>query len=443
LTLFGTDGIRGVANLELTPELALAVGRAAAAELAGGSEDPRVLIARDTRASGPMLEAALVAGIASQGADVGVCGVLPTPAVAHLVRQLGAHAGVVISGSHNPYQDNGIKFFGPDGGKLAEGQERGIEERIEAGSQPTGRERLGRIERIAGAGDLYVELALRCLSGQSLAGLKVVVDCANGAAFQTSPQALRRAGAEVLAINDQPDGININADCGSTYPAGLCEQVVRSGAGLGLAHDGDADRVIGVDERGEIIDGDAMIAIMAIEAKQHGRLPGNLVVGTVMANLGFRRAMIAEGIELVETPVGDRYVVEAMRRTGAAIGGEQSGHIILMEHLGTGDGLMTGLSLAGTVAGSGKSLSELAQVVQRLPQVLVNVKVKDRDGLAASERVAEAIAEAEQAMGSDGRILIRPSGTEPLIRVMVEATEESVAHRTAASLASLISAELG
>jgi phosphoglucosamine mutase len=438
--LFGTDGVRGVANQALTAELALQLGEAAGRELGGAKiPHPRLVVARDTRISGQMLEAALAAGITSAGCDVLACGILPTPAVAFLVRHWRTQGGVVISGSHNPYGDNGIKFFGSDGFKLDDETEKRIEDRVRSrGPRPTGAG-LGRILQEHQGEQLYVDHALAALEGQSLRGKKVVVDCANGAAYRTSPQAFRRAGAEVIVTNDVPDGLNINARCGSMWPEGLAEQVTRSEADIGLAYDGDADRVIAVDENGDIVDGDAMLAMLALELRDLERLTGNVVVSTVMANLGFRHAMARAGIELVETPVGDRYVIEAMRRRGASIGGEQSGHIVTSSFSTTGDGLVTGLRLTRMLASTGQNLSSLSTVVERFPQVLVNVEVKDRQMISSSIRIRAAIEEAERSIS--GRVLVRPSGTEPVVRVMVEATDADAASAAAHSIAAAIRGE--
>lgn len=428
--------MRGVANSQLTPDLAVRLGRAAARVLAGTGARQRVVIARDTRISGPMIQSALAAGFMSAGVDVVDAGVLPTPAVAFLVKVLGARAGAVISASHNPFSDNGIKFFGADGFKLTDGQEERIEALVDAGS---GDDRPGTIESWAGAGELYVSHALQSLEGRRLDGLRIVLDCSHGAAFTTSPEAFRRAGAEALVLNAEPDGVNINAGCGSQHLKGLADRVRQSEAHLGLAHDGDADRVIAVDERGRVVDGDGLIAALAIELKEAERLSGNLVVSTVMANLGFRRAMATAGIDLAETPVGDRYVLETMRHRGAAIGGEQSGHVIFSEFSTTGDGLITGLRLAGLMASTGRALSDLAAVVERFPQVLLNVRVADARQAGASPELAQAVEQARRDLGDSGRVLVRPSGTEPLVRVMVEARDMETAESVAKSLAAVIS----
>lgn len=435
--LFGTDGVRGVANLQLTPDLALRLGRAAAFELATGGR-PRIVLGRDTRASGPMLQAALAAGIMSAGAEVVDIGVVPTPAVAFWVITLGASAGAVISASHNPFSDNGIKFFGGDGFKLTDEQEERIEALVDS-AHPGGP--AGGTGVLSDAEDLYVKHTLESLEGRSLEGLRVVLDCSNGAAFRTSPEAFARAGAELIVINADPDGVNINAGCGSQHLGGLVDRVRATGAHLGLAHDGDADRVIAVDEQGQVVDGDCLIAALAIELKEAGSLSGDLVVSTVMANLGFRRALAAAGIELAETPVGDRYVLEEMRRCEASIGGEQSGHVIFSRFSTTGDGLITGLRLAGLMVSRNRKLSELAAVVEKFPQVLVNVPVKDARRAGSSPVLAEAVEQAQSQMGDRGRVLVRPSGTEPLVRVMVEAPDIETADSVAAGLAAVIAGE--
>ncbi len=436
--LFGTDGVRGVANVQLTPDLALRLGRAAARELAAGRRRPRMVVGRDTRASGPMLQSALAAGIMSAGAEVVDVGILPTPGVAFWVTTLGASAGAVISASHNPFRDNGIKFFGGDGFKLTDEQEASIEDLVD---QPYAGDEPGSGGTLTDAEDLYVRHALDSLEGRSLEGLKLVLDCSNGAAFRTSPKAFRHAGARVTVIHADPDGENINAGCGSQHLDDVVERVRATGADLGLAHDGDADRVIAVDEQGRVVDGDCLIAALAIELKEAGKLSGNLVVSTVMANLGFRRAMAAAGIELAETPVGDRYVLEAMRAAGASIGGEQSGHVIFSDFSTTGDGLITGLRLAALMVSSGRKLSDLAAVVEKFPQVLVNVPVADPRAAGESKALAEAVDKAQAKLGDRGRVLVRPSGTEPLVRVMVEAPDAGTAESVAAGLAAVIAGE--
>jgi phosphoglucosamine mutase len=441
--LFGTDGVRGVANAELTPAIALDLGRAAATAFRSQHTRPAVLIVRDTRRSGDLLEAALSAGLMSAGSDVLVCGVLPTPAAAFLATDLHAAAGAVVSASHNPPDHNGIKFFGPDGFKLNDDEEARIEALIHDPLPPPTGAAVGKIATVADAEDRYVAHALGSLEGRRLEGLKVVVDCGHGAAYRTSPRALAAAGAEVIAINIAPDGMNINVGCGSTDIRPVSEAVVAHGADLGLAHDGDADRVLAVDHNGMLVDGDAIIAILATELKEQGRLPGNLVVTTVMANLGFRLAMTGAGIDLVETAVGDRYVIEAMRRQGIEIGGEQSGHVILADCSTTGDGLITGLRLAARMASTGKQLEELAAIVERYPQVLVNVPVRDREALREAAPVWAAVEEVQHALGDLGRVLVRPSGTEAVVRVMVEAAEQVAADEAAATIVAAVLKALG
>jgi phosphoglucosamine mutase len=437
--LFGTDGVRGAVNSELTVELATELGRAAGHFFSREISSPRVIIARDTRESGPMLEAALSAGLMSSGVDVTTCGVLPSPAVAFLVKDMPASAGAVISASHNPASDNGIKFFAPDGFKLTEDEEDAVEALMSESRDSS--LRIGQTHSEE-AEERYVSHCLESLEGIRLEGLKVVLDCSNGAAFRTSPRGLSLAGADVIVINDSPDGKNINLGCGSTSPDVVAKAVVEHGAHVGLAHDGDADRLIAVDSTGGVIDGDAIIAALSIGMKQEGRLRNNVVVSTVMANLGFRLALRDAAIELVETPVGDRYVVEEMRRREAAIGGEQSGHIVFLDHATTGDGLITALRLLARMVSTDKSLSELASVVQHFPQVLRNVAVANRDRFDGSKAIADAVQSAKAKLGNDGRVLVRPSGTESVIRVMVEASDESTANEVAAELAAVVETEL-
>lgn len=440
--LFGTDGIRGVANVDLTPEFGVALGRAAAQVLGGAETAPRVMVGRDTRASGDMLASALAAGLLSAGANVIRGRVLPTPAVAYLVTELSAAAGAVISASHNPAEDNGIKFFGANGYKLSDQQETQIEDLLDSqASRPAGAG-LGRLEFVPDANERYVAHTLEALEGRSLSGLKIVLDCANGAAYKTSPEAFRRAGAQVIVIGDHPDGSNINQGGGSLAPGTVARQVLEHRADLGLSHDGDADRVIAVDETGTVVDGDAMLASLALELKAQGRLTGDLVVSTVMANLGFHKAMEAAGIKVVETPVGDRFVIEAMLREGAVLGGEQSGHIIFSDWCTTGDGLITGLRLAGLMKSADKKLSQLSARFHKFPQVLLNVKVAAKERLAACDGVWNAVNEAIEKLGSHGRVLVRASGTEPLVRVMVEAADDGTAAATAESIARVVQHEL-
>jgi phosphoglucosamine mutase len=441
--LFGTDGVRGIANLELTPEIALRLGRAAATAFRSRHARPSVLIVRDTRRSGDLLEAALSAGLLSAGADVLSCGVLPTPAAAFLAPDVGADAGAVVSASHNPASHNGIKFFGRDGFKLNDAEEEGIESLLDVpGGMAVGAE-VGMVSSLPDAEDRYVAHALRSLEGRRLDGMKVVVDCAHGAAFRTSPRALEEAGAGVIAINVEPDGMNINVGCGSTAPEAVAEAVISLHADVGLAHDGDADRVLAVDAHGHLVDGDAILAILATELKEQGRLAGEMVVTTVMANLGFRLAMASAGIEIVETAVGDRYVIEAMRRHGAGIGGEQSGHVILAGCSTTGDGLITGLRLLGRMASTRQTLADLAKVVERYPQVLVNVPVRDREALREAEAVWETVEHVRRELGDLGRVLVRPSGTEAVVRVMVEAADTATAQEAAAAIVDAVLRDLG
>ncbi|MGQ9780525.1 MAG: phosphoglucosamine mutase [Bacillota bacterium] len=443
--LFGTDGVRGVANRELTPELAFRLGRAGAAVLAAGKR-PRVLIGRDTRLSGEMLEAALAAGVASVGADAIRLGILPTPGVAYLARAMGADAAAMISASHNPVPDNGIKFFAGDGFKLPDEVEEEIEglvlaEKEDRLPRPVGTA-VGRIYDDPEAWRRYADF-LQASCEESLAGLRIVVDCGFGAAFKIAPMVLQALGAEVVAINAEPDGSRINVGCGSTSPEGLRQEVLARGADLGLAHDGDADRVIAVDEQGGIVDGDRVMCICALERLAQGTLPKKAIAATVYSNLGLRAAIEAAGGEVILTPNGDRYVLEAMRRHGLAIGGEQSGHIIFLEKTTTGDGLLTALELLGVLVRSGRKLSELAAQMKAFPQILVNVPVAAKERLAESSAIAEAIAAAEEALAGRGRVLVRASGTENLVRVMAEGPDEEELRRLVADLAAVIARELG
>ena len=436
--LFGTDGVRGEAGTELGVDLALRLGRAAASVLGRGPERPSAVVGSDGRASGEMLEAAVVAGLAAQGVDVHRVGVLPTPAVARLTRDLGASFGVVLSASHNPAEDNGIKLFGPGGTKLADA----VEDRVEVAAEHVddlprlaGRA-VGRARDVADAAERYVA-AVAATCPVDLAGLRVVVDCANGAASAVAPAAYRRAGADVVAVADTPDGWNINDGVGSTHVEHVAAAVREHGADLGVAHDGDADRCLAVDAAGELVDGDQILALAALDARERGRLPGGAVVTTVMTNLGFTRAMDAAGLRVVQTPVGDRYVLEAMHAQGLTVGGEQSGHVVLLDHATTGDGLVTALQVMARVVSAGRPLAELAAVVQRLPQVLVNVRVADRSVVDAPG-VREAVDAARAELGGSGRVLLRPSGTEPLVRVMVEATEQQQADDVAGRVADAV-----
>jgi phosphoglucosamine mutase len=439
--LFGTDGIRGVANTELTPELAVGLGRAVVRTLREeGIERPRVAVGRDPRASGEMLQAALTAGLCSAGGDVIPLGVLPTPGVAYLTARLGADSGAMISASHNPVQDNGIKFFGPDGYKLTDAEEERVEELLQRteDDRPTGT-RIGRLRTERGLTEGYVD-HLVATTDVDLTGLRVVADCANGAASEVGPEVLRRLGCEVVAIHADPDGNNINAGCGSTYPDVVARAVLEHGADLGLAFDGDADRLIAADQTGAVVDGDAILAILA--RRLHVDRGISSVVTTVMTNLGFKIAMEGLGVEVIQTKVGDRYVLEAMREGGHPLGGEQSGHVILTDHSTTGDGVLTAVQLLATVVSSDRPMSDLAAIMRRLPQVLVNVKGVDRDRLADAQVLWDAVEEAESELDGKGRVLVRASGTEPVVRVMVEADSEERARAVAERLAGVAKEQL-
>jgi len=423
--LFGTDGVRGVANSHLTSDLAFRLGQAGAYVLSKEHPHPRIVIGRDTRISGDMLEAALIAGICSVGADVLRVGVLPTPGIALLTRTLDVSAGVVISASHNPVQDNGIKFFDSTGYKLPDAIEDEIESIVLSEEKPwevpIGGE-IGRVIEINDAGRRYMDF-LKSTVGR-LDGLKVVLDCANGAASFVGPVVLREVGVEVIPICNTPDGVNINAGCGSTHPGQLQQAVLEHGADLGLAMDGDADRLIVVDEQGNILDGDFVMVICALAQKEKGTLAQNAIVVTVMSNLGLHLALKKAGMTIYETQVGDRYVMEELLRTGAKLGGEQSGHIIFLDHNTTGDGLLTALHLLTVIQEKKVQLSQLAAQMRRLPQMLLNAKVQHKERLMQDERVLSKVKEAVEALGDCGRVLVRPSGTEPLIRVMVEGPDQ-------------------
>ncbi len=441
--LFGTDGVRGVANDELTPLLAMQLGQAGAYALAGGKDHkPTILVGCDTRISGDMLANALMAGICSVGANAVYVGVVPTPAVAYLTRTHHMDAGVVISASHNSVEFNGIKFFDGEGFKLPDAVEDRIEELIRSNMEgvtfPTGKE-VGKITYCYEAREEYIAHAIESVPVR-LDGLKVVLDCAEGASYYTSVEAIRKLGAKVVAIHNQPDGTNINAGCGSTHMEELKERVVAENADLGLAFDGDADRLLAVDELGNTVDGDQIMAIVGNFMKSKGRLKKDMVVVTVMSNLGFQIMAKAQGIQTVQTKVGDRYVLESMKELGANLGGEQSGHIILLDENTTGDGLLSALHLLEVVVDSGKKLSELAAIMQVLPQALVNAKVantKKYDYMNYPE-VAEAIRALEERFSGEGRVLIRPSGTEPLVRVMIEGKNSEEIRQEAQKLAELI-----
>lgn len=440
--MFGTDGVRGVANVDLTPELAFNVGRAAAHVLnpQGGG---RFLIGRDTRLSGEMLEAALVSAICSTGGHPVRAGVLPTPGVAHLARVQRAAAGVVISASHNPIEDNGIKFFAGDGFKLPDE----VEDEIEAAMnrrdlrRPLGVD-VGRVEEFPEGAEMYAEY-VASLATMPLGGLRVVVDCAYGASARVAANLWKRLGATVIAINDALDGSRINVKCGSTNPEVIRQAVLEHGADVGFAHDGDADRVIAVDETGQIVDGDGIMGLCAIHLHSQDRLRGSRVIATVMSNYGLEVALQRAGIALERTKVGDRYVLERMRETSANLGGEQSGHIIFLDHVTTGDGAVTAVQVANVMMETGKRLSELAAPIERWPQVLRNVTVPDRDRFAREPAIQAAIADAERSLGGRGRILVRPSGTEPVVRVMVEAEDQQDAESIAGRLVGAIQRTIG
>src|SRR5215472_11558862 len=485
--LFGTDGVRGAAGRELTAGLAVSLASAAAAVLGAadvdsadsprsgtavyappnGGEDPvgaaprrsraLAVVGRDPRASGEFLEAAVVAGLAASGVDVVRLGVMPTPGVAHLTAALDAEFGVVLSASHNPAPDNGIKFFARGGVKLPDAVEDAIEAKLASltgtsapGYGPAGvpASGFGRVTDAADQGERYIAHLLSTLPvtpnhpGQPLAGLRVVVDCAHGAAAAFAPDLLRRAGADVIAIGADPDGLNINFGVGSTNLAGLSAAVVAAGADAGIAHDGDADRCLAVDASGRVIDGDQILAVLAIALKAEGRLAGDTVVATVMSNLGFRHAMRSAGIEVVETPVGDRYLIAAMLEGKYVLGGEQSGHIVMLDHATTGDGMLTGLHLLAEAARQQRPLADLASVMTRYPQVLINVPGVDKARVTSAPALTDAVIAAEAELGDTGRVLVRPSGTEPAVRVMVEAEDAGQAERLARRLADAIK-ELG
>ncbi len=442
--LFGTDGVRGRANADLTPELALSVARAAAGVLADrdGTSRPVAVVGRDPRASGEMLEAAVVAGLTSAGAEVLRVGVLPTPAVAFLTAETGADLGVMISASHNPMPDNGIKLFSRGGHKLPDAVEAAIESTVLAGDagghRPSGAD-IGRVRDLPSGVADYAAHLLSTLPAP-VAGLRLVVDCAHGSAATCGPDVYRRAGAHVTVIGGEPDGWNTNDGVGSTHLGPLVETVRATGADLGLAHDGDADRCLAVTADGDVVDGDAILAVCALGLKERGALAQDTVVATVMSNLGFHHTMRDAGIAVHTTAVGDRYVLEALRARGLSLGGEQSGHLVFLDHATTGDGLLTGLALLSRMAATGASLAELASVVRRLPQTLVNVPVRDRIAVVESDTVAAAVNAAEAELGDDGRVLLRPSGTEQLVRVMVEAPTQELADGTARRLAEVVAA---
>jgi phosphoglucosamine mutase len=443
--LFGTDGVRGVAGEFLTAELALALGRAATRHT--GAERPQVLILRDTRESGEMLQAALAAGISSAGGDALLAGVLPTPAAPLLLARYGFDLAAVLSASHNPYGDNGIKFFAGDGYKLSDEREIAIERELERAMGAEGAEqatdgepRIGRIRELRGAPEDYLRELHTHFSELDLTGMDLLLDCANGATHHVAPEIMRRLGANVTAIADSPDGRNINAGCGSTHIDALAERVVAGGHDVGFAFDGDGDRMLAVDRLGKVVDGDELIALATLHLRERGRLAGNGVVVTVMTNYGFHAAMQRAGVEVASTNVGDRYVLEELRARGWTLGGEQSGHIIDMDFNRTGDGIASALLTLEALAG--RDLSE-RDAMSRLPQRLVNVKVRDRAALERAAGVEQGVRAAEETLAGRGRVLVRPSGTEPLVRVMVEAPTDAEAEDLCARLVDLVERELG
>ncbi|MEK3885319.1 phosphoglucosamine mutase [Paenibacillus sp. PL2-23] len=443
---FGTDGVRGVANQGLTPELAYKIGRCGGYELTKtATGKPKVVIGLDTRISGPMLEAALIAGLTSIGADVVRLGVVSTPAVAYLTKQLGADAGVMISASHNPVEDNGIKFFGGDGFKLSDDTELAIEALIDAEKDELPRPAGGDIGSVAtdeNAKKQYLAYLKTTVKGQ-FAGLKLVLDCANGAAFELAPAIFRELGAEVTTVGAEPDGLNINAGVGSTHPEYLREKVLELGADLGLSFDGDADRLIAIDEKGEEVDGDFILCIIGDRLKREGKLAHDTIVTTVMANIGFFKGAEKLGLNTAKTAVGDRYVMEEMRRGGFNLGGEQSGHVIFLDYITTGDGILTALQLVDTVAEAGKQLGELKGLMRKFPQKLVNVRVADKSLYNGNAAIEAAVKQVEAELGDNGRVLVRPSGTESLIRVMAEGPDKEQVEAYVDQIASVVKSELG
>ena len=442
--LFGTDGVRGVANVELTPELAYQIGRAGAFVLTEEtSHKPKILIGKDTRVSGDMLECALIAGICSVGADAIAAGVIPTPSIAYLVRTDDFDAGVMISASHNPFEHNGIKFFNSSGYKLSDA----IEDRIEAiildNAEPIygeSHEHVGTVSRDFSLCRRYIDFAKSTVEGCDFSGLRVAIDCANGASTVTAQQALEELGAEVFVLHNKPDGKNINLNCGSTHMEELMRYTVEVGADVGLAFDGDADRVLAVDENGSLVDGDRIMAVIGLDMREKGLLKDDTIVATVMSNLGFFVMAEEQGLNVSRTKVGDRYVLEEMLEKGYVIGGEQSGHIIMLRYNTTGDGLVTGLALAAVMKKSGKKLSELAGVMQTYPQVLINAKIKNenKNAYMTDGEIKSAIDRIEAEFSTSGRVLIRSSGTEPLVRVMIEGKNQELITKRAQELADLI-----
>lgn len=444
--MFGTDGVRGVANSELTPELAFQLGKAGALVLTKGAHKPKILVAKDTRISGDLLESAMVAGILSVGAEAVILGVVPTPAVAYLVREYKADAGVMISASHNPVEFNGIKFFNRDGFKLSDGLEddiqKLIEDQFEGVAVPTGGE-IGHVSHALNATEDYVDFAVKTLEGD-LKGMKVALDCANGASYKSAVMAFERLGAEVFVIHHEPNGININAHCGSTHPEDLMKFVVENGCDLGLAFDGDSDRCLAVDEKGNLVNGDFIILIAGLYLKEMGKLKDDTIVVTVMSNLGLMLAAKELGINVAITAVGDRYVLENIMENDYTIGGEQSGHVIFKDFNTTGDGIVTAIQLASIVKARGKKLSELSKIMKELPQVLVNVKIPNemKNIHETDVEIASLIKSVEEKLEGKGRVLIRPSGTEPLVRIMLEGEDLEEITDAAKGIATLIKSRI-
>ncbi|QHN48096.1 phosphoglucosamine mutase [Geobacillus stearothermophilus] len=443
---FGTDGVRGVANRELTPELAFQIGRCGGYVLTKSVERPKVLIGRDTRISGHMLEGALVAGLLSIGVEVMRLGVISTPGVAYLTKALGAQAGIMISASHNPVQDNGIKFFGPDGFKLSDEQEAEIEALIDNGKdmlpRPIGAG-LGQVNDYFEGGQKYLQYLKQTIDEEDFSGMKIALDCAHGATSSLATYLFADLDADVVTMGASPNGLNINEGVGSTHPEALAAFVKEKGADVGLAFDGDGDRLIAVDENGNIVDGDQIMYICAKYLKETGRLKHQTVVSTVMSNLGFYKALEAQGIKSVQTAVGDRYVVEEMKKNGYNLGGEQSGHIIFLDYNTTGDGMLTALQLVNIMKIKGKPLSELAGEMKKYPQLLVNVRVADKEKAMENEQVKKVIQEVEAEMNGNGRVLVRPSGTEPLVRIMAEAQTEEACRAYVERIADVVRREMG
>ncbi|WP_409273109.1 phosphoglucosamine mutase [Neobacillus sp. SCS-31] len=442
---FGTDGVRGVANSELTPELAFKLGRFGGFVLTKDKERPKVIIGRDTRVSGHMLEGALVAGLLSIGAEVMRLGVISTPGVAYLTKALGAQAGVMISASHNPVEDNGIKFFGPDGFKLSDDQENEIEQLMDLPEdnlpRPIGAS-LGLVNDYFEGGQKYLQY-LKQTVDEDFSGIHIALDCAHGATSSLATHLFADLEADLSTMGASPNGLNINAGVGSTHPEALAAFVKEKGADIGLAFDGDGDRVIAIDENGAIVDGDQIMYICGKYLKEHNRLKQSTVVSTVMSNLGFYKGLERNGIQSVQTAVGDRYVVEEMKKNGYNLGGEQSGHIIFLDYNTTGDGLLTGLQLVNIMKATKKPLSELASEIQKFPQILVNIRVTDKYHVTDNEKVKEIITQVETEMAGNGRILVRPSGTEPLVRVMAEAPTEDLCKDYVNRIAAVVEAEMG